>query len=82
MKPQTFTINFPSTFKILPGEHQIFPIRLNDEWSGRPTYSKAGNESVKVKAIFEIKASPEDAENNAWTGLVSSKVYNLELHFW
>jgi len=82
VKPQIFTRNIPSTFKILPGEHQIFPICLNDEWNGRLTYSKAGNDSVKVKAIFEIKPSPEDAENNVWTGLVSSKIYDLELRHW
>jgi hypothetical protein len=82
IKPQIFTRNFPSTYKIPPGEHQVFPIRLNDEWNDRLTYSKAGSESVKVKAIFEIKPSPEDSKNNAWTGLVSSQIYNLELRHW
>jgi hypothetical protein len=40
-RPQSFTMNFPSEFLIEPGEHQVFAIRLNDEWETHPALPKA-----------------------------------------
>src|SRR5215210_4735074 len=33
---EVWTMNFPSTFLIPPGEHQIYAIRLDKRWESRP----------------------------------------------
>jgi len=35
-----FTMNFPSTFLIEPGEHQVYAIRLDEWWETRPSLPK------------------------------------------
>src|SRR5215469_10282736 len=40
-KQEDFTRNFPSTFLIGPGEHQVYSIRLNERWDTHPLLPKA-----------------------------------------
>lgn len=89
VKPQAFTRNFPSTFLIPPGEQQVFPIRLDDEWEGRPPARKARTgpyiadtefEHVAVKAIYQVLPSDEAASIGVWTGKIDSTSYDFDLN--
>jgi hypothetical protein len=77
-----FTKNNPSTFVVAPGEYQVFPIRLDKWWEAQPALRKTAEMSVKVKAIYEVSATPESAKQGVWTGRVESKTYDYTLRQW
>jgi len=77
-----FTKNNPSTFVVAPREHLVFPIRLDKWWEAQPTLRKADEMPVKVKAIYEVSATPESAKEGVWTGRVESKTYDFRLRQW
>jgi hypothetical protein len=79
---QDFTRNFPSTFHILPGEHQVFPIRLDKSWEMNPSITFALETAITLKAIYEITESPESKKQHVWTGRVESKPCQLTLRHW
>ena len=81
-KEHGFTRNFPSVYPIASGEQQVFPIQLDDEWVGKPTYEAVGTDRVTVKASFEIEPSKEASTAGVWVGQVSSRQYNLLLRHW
>jgi hypothetical protein len=80
-RPQDFTKNFPSTFLILPGEHQVYPIRLNKEWDTGPKLSEAAETVVTVKAIYEVSSSSESRRYNVWSGRAESGSYTFTLGY-
>jgi hypothetical protein len=81
-RPQIFTRNFPSTFLIPSGEHQVYAIRLDKEWETRPKFAADAETQISLKAIYEVKVTPEATEHKVWTGRVESKTYNLTLRHW
>ena len=81
-KEHGFTRNFPSVYPIPPGEQQVFPIQLDDEWVGKPTFDPAGTDRVTVKALFKIEPSKEASAARMWIGRISSRTYNLSLRHW
>lgn len=79
---QNFTRNLPSTFSILPGEHQVFPIRLDNTWEMNPEVSLGSETAITLKAIYEVKESPQSKEQHVWAGRVESKPCKLTLRHW
>jgi hypothetical protein len=78
-RPGIFTVNFPSTFLIEPGEHQVFAIRLDQWWETHPSLPKANQTAITLKAIYEVPPTPEAAQYKVWTGRLESRSYNLKL---
>jgi len=80
--PQDFTRNFPSTFLIEPGEHQVYAIRLDKWWETHPSLPKADEMAITLRAIYEVRPTPEAAKYKVWTGRLESKSYNFALRQW
>jgi hypothetical protein len=81
-RPGMFTANFPSTYLIEPGEHQVFAIRLDQWWETHPTFPKADETQIMLKAIYEVPPTTEAAQHKVWTGHLESRTYNLNLKQW
>jgi hypothetical protein len=81
-RPGMFTANFPSTYLIEPGEHQVFAIRLDQWWETHPTLPKADETQIMLKAIYEVPPTTEAAQHKVWTGHLESRTYNLNLKQW
>ena len=79
--PQGFTINFPSTFLIPPGEHKVYPIRLDKRWDVG-SIPKSTELLVSLKAVYEVPVTPEAATYHVWTGRVESGNYKFTLRQW
>lgn len=77
-----FTRNFPSTFLVKPGEHQIYTIRLDEQWETHPALTKTDELPITLKAVFEVTPSPEAKEFKVWTGRVESHNYDFSLRQW
>jgi hypothetical protein len=82
MREQGFTANFPSTFLIEPGEHQVYAIRLDNEWETHPALPKAAEMPIILKAFYEVLPTPEAAQYKVWTGRLESRTYKLKLRQW
>lgn len=82
VKPQIFTVNFPSTFTIPAKGHYIFPISLNQDWEVKPEIGKGGRTKVKLKAVYELAPTKESREHAVWTGRVESDELTVELGSW
>ena len=94
-RQQNFTRNFPSPFIIPPGEHHVYAIRLDAQWTtGGITRVTRGNATPKcpplksdeipvvLKAIYEVPTTPEATQYKVWSGRVESASYNLTLRQW
>jgi hypothetical protein len=81
-RQEGFTRNFPSTFLIEPGEHQVYAIRLDQWWETHPALPKTDEMPITPKAVYEVSATPEAAQYKVWTGRVESRAYNLKLRQW
>lgn len=81
-RPGIFTVNFPSTFVVAPGEHQVYPIRLDDSWETHPVLPKSGEMPITVKAVYEAIPTPEATQRKVWTGRAESHSYNFSLRQW
>lgn len=75
-------MNIPSTFLVPPGEHQVYAIRLDKWWEARPALSKRDETPIALKAIYEVKPTPEATQYKVWTGRIESRVYKLNLRQW
>ncbi|PYT95330.1 MAG: hypothetical protein DMG36_02625 [Acidobacteria bacterium] len=81
-RPGIFTVNFPSTFVISPGEHQVYAIRLDQWWETQPPLPKTDETDITLKAIYEVPPTPEAAQYKVWTGRLESPTYNFKLRQW
>ncbi len=77
-----FTVNRPSTFLIPPGEHQVYPIRLDKSWDTGPKLSKLAETTTTVKAIYEVSTTSESKQYKVWAGRVESGSYMFTLRHW
>ena len=78
-KQEKFTRNFPSTFLIGPGEHQVYAIRLDEWWETHPSLPKIDETPLTLKAIYEVSPTTEAAQFHVWTGHLESRSYKLTL---
>jgi hypothetical protein len=81
-RQQEFTKNYPSTFLIEPGEHQVYAIRLDERWETHPLLPKTDEASITLKAIYEVAPTPAATQHKVWTGRLESRTYNLSLRQW
>jgi hypothetical protein len=83
-KEQDFTRNFPSTFLIAPGEHMVYPITLDDQWNVAPPLPIADETplAITIKAIYEVRSTPEAAKERVWAGRLESNSYHFKLRHW
>jgi hypothetical protein len=81
-RQEGFTRNFPSTFLIEPGEHQVYAVRLDERWTTHPSLPKTAETAITLKAIYEVAPTPESAQYKVWTGRVESRNYNFNLRQW
>jgi hypothetical protein len=79
--PEGFTKNFPSTFLIPPGEHKVYPIRL-DKWWNTAGIPKSTEAPIRLKAIYEVSSTPEASQYKVWVGRVESHYYEMTLEQW
>jgi hypothetical protein len=79
--PQGFTRNFPSTFLIPPGEHKVYPIRL-DKWWDVGAIPKSTEMPVSLKAVYQVPSTPEATTYHVWTGRVESGNYQFTIRRW
>src|SRR5207245_11798005 len=79
---QGFTRNFPSTFLIQPGEHQVYAIHLDKRWETRPMLPKPDEMPITLKAIYEVPRTSEATQYKVWTGRIESRTYKLTLRQW
>jgi hypothetical protein len=77
-----FTRNFPSTFLIEPGEHQVYAIRLDERWETHPLLPKTDEAPITLRAIYEVAPTPEAPQHKVWTSRVESRTYSLKLRQW
>ena len=78
-KYRDFDLNFPSTFVVDPGEHQVFPIRFDDSWAVEPALPLKDEMPIPLKAIYSVSANPDSAKFHVWTGRIDSHAYNFTL---
>jgi len=81
-KAESFSVNFPSSFRILPGEHQVYPVLLNGSWTADPSIPMAGQTQVLLTASYEVSQTPESDQYHVWTGHVESRPYKIALRQW
>jgi hypothetical protein len=77
-----FTKNYPSTFLIEPGEHQVYAIRLDKRWETHPSLPKINEMPITLKAVYEVSPTPEAAKYRVWTGRLESHSYSFTLRQW
>jgi len=75
---EEFSKNLPSTFLIPPGEHKVYPIRLDKRWDVG-SIPKSTEARASVKAVYEVPVTPEASTYHVWTGRVESGNYNVTL---
>jgi hypothetical protein len=78
---EVWTVNYPSTFLISPGEHQVYAIRLDKRWESHPRLpaDDEGQIQITLKAIYQADVTPEATEHKVWTGRIESKPYEFTL---
>jgi hypothetical protein len=81
-RQEDFTRNFPSTFRIASGEHQVYAIRLDGWWETHPLLPKTDEMPIALKAIYEVPPTAEAAQYHVWTGHLESRSYELKLRQW
>jgi len=81
-KQEEFTRNFPSTFVVEPGEHQVYPIKLDEWWEAHPALPKTNEMPITLKAVYEVSVTPEASQYKVWTGRVESHDYKFLLRQW
>ena len=78
-RDHNFDYNFPSTFIVDPGEHQVFPIRFDDSWAVEPALPVKDEMPITLKAVYSVGSNPDSAKFHVWTGRVDSHAYNFTL---
>jgi hypothetical protein len=81
-KPQSSTVNFPASFWLVPGAHQVYPVLLNDSWAADPVPARVGKTQVSLTAVYEVSQTPESEKFRVWTGHIESKPYKIDLRQW
>lgn len=78
-KDHGFDHNWPSTYTVAPGEHQVFAIRLDESWQAQPALTVVDGMPITLKAVYQVNPTRESAQHHVWTGRVESHAYSLSL---
>jgi hypothetical protein len=72
-KPTAFTKNYASYWTLASGDTLVTDIYFGDpsEWDGFPL-RKGEENTVRMRAVFEVAQSPESAKYAVWTGRIES----------
>jgi len=81
-RQQGFTMNGPTTSVIEPGEHNVYPVRLDEFWEIQPPIPKKDEMPITLKAIYEVSPTPESGQYAVWTGRLESHDYKFSLRQW
>jgi hypothetical protein len=83
-KSHPFTMNFPATFIVPAGEHMVYAIAHDDDWKAIPSVliADATPILVSLKAVYEVKPSPEATKGQVWIGRLESRSYQVKLRHW
>jgi hypothetical protein len=81
-KPQDYTMNYPSTFLVKPGEHEVIAVRLDEQWDVTPILAKKSEMPITLKVFYEVQPTEESAKYKVWIGRIESHDYKLALHQW
>jgi hypothetical protein len=81
-RPEAFTRNGPSVFIVLPGEQRVLVVRLDSSWNGLPNFFAPGEQDVRLRAVYDVPASPEAAKLHVWVGRIASPEYAIRLRHW
>lgn len=82
LKSQRFTKNFASTFIIPPGEHQVFPIKLDGRWDGKAAFAGRGQTKVKLRAVYELSKTDDSKRIGVSTSRAESEQFEVTLSHW
>lgn len=77
-----FSLTFPATFQIAPGEHRVYAIRFDQGWETHPSFPKIDEMAITLKAIYEVPPTSEAAQYKVWTGRLESRTYDFKLRQW
>ena len=81
-RAEEFTRNYPSTFAVHPGEHQVYAVHLDKWWVSNPAFPKADEMPITLKAVYQVSPTREASEHKTWTGRVASHTYRFTLRQW
>ncbi len=71
--PQTYTRNVPSVLEIAGHDRRPLPFDLTDgTWDARIPIESLPSDASTVRAIFEIRESPEARTQRVWCGRLES----------
>jgi hypothetical protein len=78
-RAEEFTKNYPSTFAVQPGEHQVYAVHLDKWWISNPAFPNADEMPITVKAVYQVSPTREATERTVWTGRLESRSYRFTL---
>lgn len=81
LAPRPWDKNFPDWTAIPPGEHFVIDVNLQEPpWTANPGTMPKPQQTVRLRAIYEIPRDKEAKDNGVWTGRVSSdeRAYTFE----
>jgi hypothetical protein len=77
-----FSKNIPGTFLVPVGEPYVYTIRFDKDWVDRPKVSGTSDIPISLKAIYEVRETPESTRLKVWTGQIESRSYDFTLRHW
>jgi hypothetical protein len=71
--------NYPDPFVVKPGDHFVYSVRFDGQWTG---FSKDWkNQTVKIKAMFKIEKEDDQVDRHkVWTGKIESPEIEATLY--
>lgn len=78
-RDRNFGRNGPGMFVIEPGEHEIYPVLLNDDWEVQPPLPKEHEMTIALKAVYDVPKTDEALKYGVWSGRIESRSYNWVL---
>jgi hypothetical protein len=73
--------NYPDWIVVPPGEHFVIDVSFAEQpWTATPGPLPRPQQTIKLRAIYEISSDKETKQEGVWTGKVSSieREYTLE----
>ena len=72
-RPRGWDKNRPDWTILEPGDHMVFEVSFDESiWQDAPRSEAGQARSVRMKAVYEVKADDQSKEHGVWTGRVHS----------